>query len=122
MKVGIERLIEDLAGLNFNVSKVKDSNNQDYAVIDDFEIPAGTLAGRIIKLGIPAPTDYPRSFGASIHVNQHLVPFGNVPNVRNVVNSALGAEWQYWSHRFNIRTNNPTSELITQINAIFRKN
>ncbi|MBS0646938.1 MAG: hypothetical protein JSR97_10175 [Verrucomicrobia bacterium] len=122
MKTGIERLVEDLTELNFSVSKIKDSNNQEYAVINGFEIPAGTFVGRIINLAIPAPPDYPRSFGPSIHINQHLVPFGNIPNVRNVINSALGNDWQYWSFRFNVKPSNPTSELLTQINAIFRKN
>jgi len=126
MMIGINRLIHDLQQMGFaNVSTQQGADGLQYAVISGFEIPAGNFTGRTIDLAIPAPNDYPRSFGASIHLkaNPHLVPFGNIPNVRNVINSpALGPEWQYWSYRFNLKQNNPSSELISQINEIFRKN
>lgn len=122
MKSGIERLISDLQELGFDVTTQRDTTGVDYAVIPDFDIPAGTLAGRNIKLAIPAPVDYPRSYGASIHITPHLAEFGQVGQLRNVTHSNLGTEWQYWSYRFNIRSENPTNELMTQINEIFRKN
>lgn len=125
MNVGIGKLIDDLTELDYqNVSVKQDSQGIQYAVISGFEIPAGTFAGRKIDLAIPAPADYPRSFGASVHIKSdpHLVPFEHIPNVRNVVASNLGSEWQYWSYRFNVGTISPTTELISQINEIFRKN
>jgi E2/UBC family protein E len=122
MKTGIERLCEDLQEMGFTVEKVKDTNRQDYAVIKSFDIPAGTLVNKIVNLAIPALPDYPRSFPASIHVDQELFPRGQVPGKRNIINSSLGAQWHYWSYRFVARSANPTSELITQINEIFRKN
>lgn len=125
MSFGVTRLVEDLNLLGFNeVSVIKDSTGQDYAQIKNFEVPAGSFTGRIIDLAIPAPPQYPQLFGASIHLktNPHLVPFGFVQNVRNVINSNLGAEWQYWSYCFHLNPSNPTSQLMSQINGIFRKN
>ncbi|RYE27486.1 MAG: hypothetical protein EOP45_01060 [Sphingobacteriaceae bacterium] len=125
MTYGIVRLIEDLKILGFDeVTVIQDSGNTSYALIPNFEILTGNFAGRIIDLAIPAPPQYPQMFGASIHVRAtpHLVPFGPVPNLRNVIASNLGAAWQYWSYCFNISPVNPTSELISQINEIFRRN
>lgn len=125
MSFGVNRLIEDLVNLGFNeVSVVKDNANVNYAVIANFEIPAGSFCGKCIDLAIPVPDQYPQLFGASIHLRSepHLVPFGQVVNLRNVIESGLGAAWQYWSYRFNILPDNPTAQLISQINEIFRKN
>jgi hypothetical protein len=122
MITGIDRLIEDLTHLNFEVFKVSDKNGLFYAVITGFIIPAGSFAGRVINLAIPAPTDYPRSLGASIHISPHIAEFKNVKGLRNVIASPLGPDWQYWSYSFQSRSNNPTTELISQINEIFKRN
>lgn len=125
MSLGVNRLLEDLVGLGFKeVSVIKDNANMSYAVIPNFEIPAGNFRGKKVDLAIPAPEQYPQLFGASIHLRTapHLVPFGQVPNVRNVIKSNLGPAWQYWSYRFNILPDNPSAQLISQINEIFRKN
>ena len=125
MSFGVNRLIEDLVDLGFNeVSVIKDNANMSYAMIKNFEIPAGSFRGKNIDLAIPAPDQYPQLFGASIHLHSepNLVPFGQVVNLRNVIESGLGATWQYWSYRFNVLPDNPTAQLISQINEIFRKN
>lgn len=125
MSFGIQRLVDDLIDLGFNdVSIIHDNANTSYALIPNFEIPAGSFAGRNIDLAIPATAQYPQTFGASMHIrtDPHLVAFGSIPNIRNVIASGLGVEWQYWSYCFNVKPTNPTSELISQINGIFRKN
>jgi hypothetical protein len=125
MTIGIERLVQDLTDQGYLVSILKDTVGVEYAMISEFEIPSGNFARRIIDLAIPAPTDYPRSVGPSIHIkaNHILAPIGNnIPNVRNVVKSNLGADWQYWSCRFTVRPINPTSELLSQINEYFDRN
>lgn len=122
MIFGIDKLVEDLKELNFNISRATDSSGIVYAVITGFQIPAGSFAGRVINLAIPAPTDYPRSVGASIHLTPHIAKFENIPPFRNVTTSNLGADWQYWSYKFEARTANPTLELISQINEIFKRN
>lgn len=125
MNFGIDRLINDLKNLGFDdISSIQDNANSKYALLSNYEIPAGTFAGKVIDLAIPAPEQYPQIFGASIHLRSepHLVDFGSVPNLRNVIVSSLGTPWQYWSYSFKINPINPTSELITQVNEIFRKN
>ncbi|MFI5161226.1 MAG: hypothetical protein ACHQHN_08105 [Sphingobacteriales bacterium] len=125
MSFGAERMIEDLKSLGFDrASLIKDVENTTYALIPDYKIPAGSFEGTFVDLAIPTPSDFPRSTGASIHIrrNPHLVGFGNVPGVRNVIVSKLGTEWQYWSYRFILSSTTPTSQLLSQINGIFRKN
>jgi hypothetical protein len=117
-------MVEDLTALGHTVSTLKDTTGMQYAVIPGFEIPSGNFARRIIDLAIPVPADYPRSVGPSMHIraNPILTAIGNVPGIRNVVPSNLGADWQYWSYRFLVRPDNTTSELISQINEVFNKN
>lgn len=123
MIVGAPRLKQDLLEQSYeNVSIVSDGSTS-YVLIAGFEIPAGTFTGRVIDLAIPAPNDYPRACLSSIHIRAtpHLVPFANI-GTRNVINSTLGPDWQYWSYSFYVRPNNTTLELMSQINAVFRKN
>jgi hypothetical protein len=125
MSFGPERLIADLKELGFDkASVITDTANTSYALIPGYEILAGNFTGQLVDLAIPAPPDFPRSTGAAIHLRKdpHLVDFGNVPNVRNVIVSTLGAQWQYWSYRFTISSSSPTNQLMSQINGIFRKN
>jgi hypothetical protein len=122
--IGTERIVHDLSLIGYVEVEVREAAGIKYAILSGFEIPAGSFAGRVIDLAIPVPNDYPRSVGASIHVkaSPHLVPFGNTPGVRNVVESGLGCDWQYWSYCFILSAENPTIELISKINEIFRKN
>lgn len=125
MLVGIDRLVHDLRDLGYqDVRVVQDTSGLPYAVMDNFEIPAGTFVGRVIDLAIPAQADYPRSLPASMHLKAtptHLVPMGSTGR-RNTLASNLGPQWQYWSYRFNPRPSNPTAELMSQINGIFYEN
>ena len=121
MKIGIERLVQDLKDLGFDTVSSDQAAGINYAVIPNFEIPAGSFSGRVIGLAIPAPADYPRLPGACIHVNEHLLPFGNTTE-RNITVSGRGAQWQYWSYSFRAKPDNPTGELMSQINEIFRRN
>lgn len=121
---GLALLLHDLHAQGYaTASGLRDTNGSQYALIPQFEIPAGTFVGRVINLAIPAPTDYPRGGIASIHVRvtPHLVSKGNT-GTRNVIDSPLGADWQYWSYQFSLRPVNTTAELLAQINGVFRKN
>ena len=124
MIIGAQRLVQDLCDQGYKETRLlADSNGTQYVSIPEFVVPAGTFAGRAINLAIPAPTDYPRSSIASIHIqaSPHLVNFGNTVT-RNVINSPLGPDWQYWSYQFQLSPTNPTLKLLAQINAIFRQN
>ena len=87
------------------------------------EVQFGRFAGRVIELGLPAPPDYPRSVGASIHVRAEpqFLEYGKVHKVRNIIKSPLGPEWRYWSHNFNWTGERERSaaRLLAQVNSIF---
>lgn len=129
MSVGINLLIQELQNLGYsNVHVAVDSTGLSYAVLPNFKIPAGTFAGREIELAIPAPQDYPRSVGASMHIlaDPPLAPKGNIivggVTKRNIIDSNLGVQWQYWSYQFKARPSSPALELISQIHGIFQAN
>jgi len=121
---GAELLMHDMHVQGYdNVSVVTANTGATYVLLPRFEIPAGTFAGRVIDLAIPVPADYPRGGIASIQVRAtpHLVSKGHT-GTRNVIDSPLGMDWQYWSYQFQLRPVNTTLELMTQINGVFRKN
>lgn len=122
--IGIDRFVQDLHYAGFGQTAIlEDAAGMKYAVIEDYVIPAGSFSGKAISLAIPVPADYPRSAMASIHIKAtpHLVPFAHT-GTRNVIQSPLGGEWQYWSYLFSIRGDNPTFQIMSKINAIFRDN
>lgn len=122
MKVGIVRLLEDLTTLGYTPEPIKDGSGVDYALISGFRIPAGKFEDRVIDLAIPAPFDYGRLVGSSMHLRSTpiLMDYQNIPGVRNIIASNLGAEWRYWSFAFKFSPSDPTQYLITQIITILR--
>jgi hypothetical protein len=82
----------------------------------------GRFKDRTIDLGIQATNDFPRTVAASIHVRanpQLLEKSDTVPNVRNIIDSPLGAEWRYWSHNFGWQGEKSARRLMNQIKGIF---
>jgi hypothetical protein len=122
MNLGIERLMQDLRDLNYTSVQQVAAAGMPYAVIPDFQIAAGAFDGRIIGLAIPCSNDYPRSGPASMHIKASPVLYAvTIPGKVNIQASPLGGEWQYWSFRFILSPQNPTTELVAKINEIFRK-
>ncbi len=119
---GQARLADDFKKLGFDSQSVSAGNGNKFVLIKDFEIPSGRFAGRRIELGIPAMDDYPASVGSSIHIKaapQLLDYSDTVASVRNIVKSALGDEWRYWSHRFVWSKDRSARRLISLINGVF---
>ncbi|HMS42148.1 MAG TPA: E2/UBC family protein [Pyrinomonadaceae bacterium] len=120
---GAEKLRLDLENLGYKVEIVNGTDQNQYAVILDYEVLIGRFAGRIIDLGVLATNDYPRSVASAVHIKtqpQLLEKTDSVPNVRNIIDSALGTEWRYWSNNFNWNEERDTRRLISQINTIFK--
>lgn len=120
---GKERLYNDLISDGYSAEYLKDSKGMDYVVITEYVIQFGIFKGQEIALAIPVPKDYPRTAGASIHVKSdpHLLDNKDtIKGKRNIINSNLGNEWRYWSFRFNLSSENPTNDLMSQINGIFK--
>lgn len=119
---GPSRLIEDLKILGYNGFLVVGSNGQKFVQIENYDINVGQFKGRVVVLAIPAPDQYPRTVGPSIHIKSDpllLDKRDTIQGKRNIINSPLGGEWRYWSFRFNLNTENPTKDLMSQINGIF---
>lgn len=122
---GLDRLISDLQALGYDgVERMTGNSGTMFAVIHNYQVFAGQFQGRIINLAIPAPADYPKTFGSSIHVraNPQLFECGSVANVRNITVSELGGEWRYWSKNFNGSRGTgerDTRRLLSQINEVF---
>lgn len=120
---GKERLYNDLITDGYSVEYMSDSKGLDYVIITEYVIQFGIFKGQGIALAIPVPTDYPRTTGASIHVKSDPLLLDNKDTIkgkRNILNSNLGSDWRYWSFRFNLSSENPTNDLMSQINGIFK--
>lgn len=123
MTYGPDRLVAELQQLGYGATLVLGQGGAPFAVIPEYEVPMGRFAGRLIGLGLPATPNFPQSVGASIHIRAEpqLLEYENVPNVRNIIASALGPEWRYWSHQFNWTGERERSaaRLMAQVAAIF---
>jgi hypothetical protein len=129
MSFGIDRLVSEIAASGYEsvqktqVTPAGSTEVLYFAVVPDYEVQVGRFAGRVIGLGVPAPADFPRSVGASVHVlaDPQLLEIEHVLNVRNIIASQLGPDWRYWSHNFNWggEREKSAARLLKQINAIF---
>lgn len=121
---GPNRLQSDLKELGYDVELTQDKNNQFYAVIRDYVVPLGKYAGRKIQLAIPAMPNFPQAVGTSIHIYaepQLLEKTDSVPNVRNIIDSALGDKWRYWSRNLNWdKQKKTTRRLMAIIAGVFK--
>lgn len=119
---GPERLISELNELGYEAELVTGSDNQLYAVIRDYEIPLGKFVGKIIDLGFLATPNFPQSVGSSVHVRanpQLYEKTDTIPDVRNIIDSALGNKWRYWSKNFNWKQQHHVKRLMAQIAGVF---
>lgn len=119
---GPARLLEELQELGYDAQLLR-AGELDFVVISQYEVTHGRFTSRVIDLGLPATPDFPRSVGSSIHVRAtpQLLEYENIQNVRNIIQSPLGAEWRYWSHNFNWAGERERSaaRLMYQVNSIF---
>lgn len=123
IEYGPIRLMEDLKILGYSCELVVGSNGQKFVQIENYDINVGQFKERVIALAIPAPDQYPRTVGPSIHIKSdpHLLDKKDtIQGRRNIINSPLGEDWRYWSFRFNLNIENPTKDLMSQINGIFK--
>ncbi|KAF5037085.1 hypothetical protein DSECCO2_568380 [anaerobic digester metagenome] len=123
MVYGKERLYADLQQMGYIVEYQNDSNGLDYVTIKDHVIDIGQFKGRVIDLSLLVRSDYPRTIGSCIHVKSDpiLLDYNDSDRIkRNIIKSNLGEEWRYWSFTFNLSSDNPTQDLMAQINGIFR--
>jgi hypothetical protein len=121
---GDVRLIRELTTLGYSVERVVGQDGGTYVVFQEYEIPVGKFAGRVIGLGLLASADFPNSVHSAIHIKadpQLYETSENIPNIRNVQLSGLGPKWRYWSKNFNWNNENEKTarRLMTKITTIF---
>ena len=122
MITGPIRLSEELTQLGY-LNTVVNGGGQSFVVIESFNISVGRFAGSQVSLGIPAPPDFPRTVGPSLHVRSTpllLTDKDNVQGKINVLKSPLGDDWRYWSFGFKVYPDKVTERLMTQIYGVFR--
>ncbi|HEX5403181.1 MAG TPA: E2/UBC family protein [Pseudonocardiaceae bacterium] len=93
-------LEEYLRGLGFAVETSQDSSGAPYLVVRHVTIPAGSLAGRSCDIALARCQTVPYVCPPAIHTRPALVPMDTVGPLKTQA-SSLGAEWQYWSRRFD---------------------
>ncbi len=122
MIFGADRLRSDLTSIGFPAERASGHDGTLFVVIPGFEVPCGRFVGRVIDLGLQATADYPLTVASAIHVRSdpHLLDIADtVPGRRNIVESALGAEWRYWSHNLGWSEPKTGRRLISKVNKVF---
>lgn len=94
------QLEEFLCGLGFRVETTQDSHGAPFVVVRDVVIPAGSLAGRTCDIALARCQSVPYVCPPAVHTRPALVPMDMSGPLKTQV-SALGADWQYWSRRFD---------------------
>jgi len=111
-------LEEYLRGLDYTVEAAQDTNGNPYIVIRDVRLGAGALAGRSCDIALARCQTVPYVVPPAIHTRPALVPMDTVGPLKTQA-SPLGADWQYWSRRFD---RPPTPKAIwTHILTIFNE-
>jgi hypothetical protein len=119
---GPARLKGELESLGYDVQELRAPDGTPFVVINGFVVPGGRFGNRVIDLAIQATPDFPRTVASAIHVrsNPQLFEYSDsLPSVRNIVVSALGPDWRYWSHNFGWQEERSARRLLSQVNGIF---
>ena len=93
-------LEEYLRALGLTVESAQDPANNTYIVLRAFTIPTGPLAGQTCDIAIARCGTIPYVFPPAIHTRPALVPMNTAAPLATQ-GSPLGADWQYWSRRFD---------------------
>lgn len=109
----MEALAKDFETLGYSVDRSYAQHG--VAVIRRFIIGAGPHAGKTVDVGV-AGKDFPFTPPAGVHVRPVIATNGQ----RNINNSPLGPEWQYWSRQLpNWGTERTARHIISYINKVF---
>jgi len=92
----IDEFEQYLASTGHAVESTK-VGGDNYVIIKEVAISAGSKAGKTCEVGILRSTANPWVPQAAVHVRPHLVAMGTLSSQA----SPLGLEWQYLSRRFD---------------------
>ena len=91
----IEQFIVERLALKVEYVK---GGNGDNLVMKDFEIPAGSLAGKKCDLALPCTNSVPFNPHAYFHTRPALVPNDSVHGTQA---GKVSPDWQYWSRQWS---------------------
>ncbi len=116
--MSVEDLIRELRQRGFAVLEAPTLiNGQAFVLVDSYRVEIGPHTGKLIGLAFPMPYDFPITPPGGIHVRPHLIPIGT----RNVHQSPLGAEWEYWSRPIVAwRKDRSVGRLLSHVNRLMR--
>ena len=97
-----------LEELGFELERARTGNNREFTVVRDVTISKGGLRGKTCDVAIRRVTASPYVLPAAIHTRPALVRM-DMSEPLKTQQSGLGAEWQYWSRRFD---RSPTPQRI----------
>jgi hypothetical protein len=96
----VEIFEEYLREIGYSVQLIHDSAATPFTSVGDVEVPAGPLRGKKCDIAIQRINTVPYTVPAAIHTRPALVPMSPGPPLGTQA-SPLGAEWQYWSRRYD---------------------
>jgi hypothetical protein len=98
--MGADELEDYLRGLGFVVERATDPNGTAYTAVRDVEITTGGLRGKRCDVALQRVETNPYVVPSAIHTRPALVAMDGNDPVKTTP-SPLGADWQYWSRRFD---------------------
>jgi len=90
-----------LVSLGLTVETIDDGQGTQFAVVRDFEIPAGGLRGKRCDIALARSTANPYVMASAIQTRPPLVVMNTAEPLATQPSPTLGAEWQYWSRRYD---------------------
>ena len=110
------RMVEDFQAQGNRAQVRFSDNSQPFVVLPMFEVTSGRFAGRTVDLAVEVQPD--GGVGSALHVqaDPNLLALGQPDqqtNGYNVIQSTLGAGWQYWS--FNLMAAWPSRRAVDLI-------
>lgn len=86
-------LLESLRAMGMQVEAAPQIGG---VIIHNHAVPIGKRAGDVVDVGVAGVFDFPMTPPVGLHIH---AAYGTI-GVNNVMQSALGPDWQYWSRRF----------------------
>ena len=125
MKIGVNRLIEDMRAIGHAATGPFASNGWEWLIIENYVIMVGRFAGQVVRLAIPVSADYPATPPGGLYISPCIVPTTEMGglNIHNRANETAGlaGEWQYWSRPIppgTWRPDNGARRLIAHWNTV----
>jgi hypothetical protein len=86
--------------LGYVVDLLGDGQGNQYSVVRDVTVTAGSLAGNVCDVALQRLPAIPYQAPPAIHTRPHLVQADKAATLA-IQASALGVDWQYWSRRLD---------------------